>query len=69
VGAKPREQGVVDAVGVERQLLRIRERRLLRVGERAALEVEERLEVLLRRAMPRSLRGVRAVSILAVVEA
>jgi hypothetical protein len=69
VRAEPREQRVVDGVRVERELFRIRQRRLLRVRERAVLEVEQRRELLLRRAVPRSLRGVRAVSILAVIEA
>ena len=67
--AKPREQSVVDRVRVERELLRVRERRFLRIGERAVLEVEQRGELFVRPAVPRSLRGVRAVSILAGVEA
>jgi len=67
--AEPREQCVVDGVGVEGELLRVRERGLLRVAERPVLEVDERRELLVRRAVPRSLRGVRAVSILAAVEA
>ena len=67
--AEPREQSVVDCVRVERELLRIGERSFLGVGERAVLEIEERVELLAGRAVPRSLRGVRAVSILAGVEA
>jgi hypothetical protein len=67
--AEPREERVADAVRVERQLLRVRERRLLRVAEGSVLEVDQRIDLLVRRAVPRSLRGVRAVSILAVVDA
>ncbi len=66
--AEPREQRVVDGVRIERELLRVGERGFLRVAERAVLEIDERVELLVRRAVPRSLRGVRAVSILANVE-
>jgi len=66
--AEPREQSVVDGVRVERKLLRVRERRFFRIRERAVLEVEQRRELLVRPAVPRNLRGVRAVSILAVVQ-
>jgi len=66
--AEPREQSVVDGVRVEGELLRVGERGLLGVAERTVLEVEERGELLVRRAVPRSLRGVGARSILAGVE-
>ena len=68
--AEPREQSVVDAVSVERELRRVGERGLFGIGERAVLEVEQSVaELLVRRAVPRSLRGVGAVSVLAAVEA
>jgi hypothetical protein len=67
--AKPREERVVDAIGVDGQLLRVCERRLFLLIERSALEIENRLELSVRRAVPRSLRGVGRVSIVATVQA
>jgi hypothetical protein len=68
VRAEAREQLIVHAVRIERQLLRVRQRRFLRFAERTILEVFERGQVLLAGSEPRSLRGVRAVSIFAVVD-
>ena len=56
--AKAREQRVVDAEGVDRQLLRVGQRRFLLLVERTALEIENLLELRVGRSMPRSLRGV-----------
>jgi hypothetical protein len=56
--AKPREHRVVDAVRIDRQLLRVRQRRLLLPVERSVLEIEDVLELRVRRPEPRSLRGV-----------
>ena len=67
--AEPREQRVVDRVRIFGELLRVGQGRFLRVAERPALEVGERRELLLRRTVPRSLRGVGTVSIFASVEA
>jgi hypothetical protein len=55
--AQPREHRVVDPMRVDGQLLRVRQRRLLLLIERAALEIENLLELGVRRAEPRSLRG------------
>jgi hypothetical protein len=66
---QPREQSIVDAERVDGQSPRVCERCFLRIRERAALEIEQRLQLILTCSMPRSLRGVRAVSILAAVQA
>ena len=66
--AQPGEQRVIDSMRVDRELLRVRERRLFFVVEWPALEVEDLLELRVRRSMPRSLRGVRRVSIVAAVQ-
>jgi len=58
VPAKAREQRVVDAEGIDRQLLRVGQRRFLFLIERTALEIEDLLELLIGCPMPRSLRGV-----------
>jgi len=56
--AEAREQRVVDAEGVDRQLLRVGQRCFLLLVERTALEIEDLLELRVGRPMPRSLRGV-----------
>jgi hypothetical protein len=56
--AEPREHRVIDPMRVDGQLLRIRQCRLFLLIERAALEIENVLELCIRRAVPRSLRGV-----------
>ncbi len=65
---KTREQFLVDGVRVDRELLRVRERGPLGIGEAVILEVGQTLQLLVGRSMPRSLRGVRAVSIFASVD-
>lgn len=52
------EQGVVDAVRIESELLCPRQRGLLLLIERAVFKVDELLQLILRGAEPRSLRGV-----------
>lgn len=54
----PLEQGIVDCMGVDGQLLRPGQRRLLRFAERTLFEVQQRRQLALPRSVPRSLRGV-----------
>jgi hypothetical protein len=66
--AQSGEQLLADLVRVERQLLCIRQRGLLGIAERSRFKIEEPGQLFLGRPMPRSLRGVRAVSIFAAID-
>jgi hypothetical protein len=65
---EPREERVVDAMRIECELPGVRERGLLLLLERTALEFEQALELLFGRTVPRSLRGMRARSVLASID-
>lgn len=67
--AQTLEHRIIDFMRVERELPRVRKRRFFFFVERSVLEIDQGLQLLLRRPMTRSLRGVGAVSILAAVDA
>lgn len=64
---EPCEELISDFVRIERELLCVRQGRFFGVGERPVFEVEQPAELVVRRSVPRSLRGVGAVSIRADV--
>jgi hypothetical protein len=66
--AQPREQTLADQMRIECQLLRVRQRCFLSFAERTILKIEKALQLFLGRTVPRSLRGMRAISILAPVD-